>query len=294
MSFISATPIQTGKLVFNNLSELYVSDNNLFFKDSDSNEYKINNLITPIYINNNNVGINIELPLSQLHIYSELTHIQLSTTNENKCKIKLTSDNCLDISEQTTININNTQLTNVKTPVNDNDGVNKKYVDSKLNCNSVDIINKLCKIYSFEPTSTTTDVNIAEQITLRQQFKIPLVTVLFAVTAEYYPICIKNNVIKFRIPSNIFITSIRASLSAVATGCIGVQFNIIQTESQCKLLTSDFCIPPGYKTQTLSYTKTGSTFINNQLVDNEELYINITSVGDIYAGSGLKITFIGL
>lgn len=297
MSFISGGPIQTEKLILNennNLSELYVTNNNLFFKDQNNTTFKINNFIEPIYIKNNNVGINTNFPSSQLHIHSDLVHLELSTINDNKCKIKLNSDNCLDISEHNKININNTQLINVKTPENDNDCANKKYVDDKLNCNSLNIINELCKIYNFDPTASTSDENILEQILLRNKFKIPLITIMFAVTSEIYPICIKNNIIKFRIPSNIFITSIKASLSRVATGCKGVEFNIIQYESQCKLLKSNFCIPAGYKTQTLTYNTIDSNFNINKLVENEELSINIYSVGEVYAGNGLKITLIGL
>ena len=151
------------------------------------------------------------------------------------------------------INVNNSQLINVKYPIDENDGVNKKYVDDKLCCDSVNILNELCSIYNFTPSSETTEMQINEQITLRKQFKIPLLSTMVAVSSEYHPICVKDGVLSFRIPFNIFITEIRASLTKQAVGCSGIKFNISQTESQCELLQSDFYIPPGHKSVVLNY-----------------------------------------
>ena len=90
-----------------------------------------------------------------------------------------------------------------------------------------------------------------------------------------------------KIGKNQFITGMQAKLQEVSK-------DPEKLVILAKLLKSDFCIPPGYKTQTLTYSKSNTLFNLNQLIDNEELSINITNVGDVYAGSGLKITLIGL
>ena len=297
MSRIFVNPIKTKKIVFtdnNELGELYTLNNNIYFKDSQDTEYKLNQILDPINIVNGSVGINTSSPASIFDIFSENTQLQLSYDINTYTRFKINSSKCLDISGQSSININDTQLTNVKTPLNDNDGVNKKYVDDKLACNTIDILNELCKIHSFEPISTTTDTEITEQIQLRKNFKIPLMILSFAVSSEYHPICVKDGVLTFRVPQNIFVTELRASLTKVAVGCSGIKFNIIQSESQCSLLVSDFYIPPGHKSVSLTYGQNNGIFKVNQLVEDEELVVNVKQVGDIFSGTGLKITIIGL
>lgn len=301
MAFINASPIQTTELLLNNnntLGKIYTLNDNVYFKNSTDTEFKLNTPIEPIYIDNNNIGIDTTTPNSKLDIFSESTQLQLSYSNNIWSKFKVTSSNSLLITGQTCIDINNSNLINLNTPVNDNDAVNKKYVDDTLGCisgNTSDgILNDLCTIYNFSPSASISDADIAEQISLRAQFKIPLQLLVFAVTSEFHPICVKTGALTFRIPSNIFITEIRASLTKVAVGCTGVKFNIEQSESHCNLLVNDFYIPSGHKTETIKYDTTNNLFHVNQLVDNEELIVNITHVGDIYSGSGLKIILIGI
>ena len=297
MSRIYVSPIKTNEIILNNETSsgsIYTLENDLYFKDSQDTEYKLNQILEPIHIVNNNVGIATESPSAKLDIFSENTQLQLSYSSEIWAKLKINSSKCLDISGQSSININDSQLVNVKSPLSDNDGVNKKYVDDKLSCTTVDLLNGLCKIHEFEPSATTTDTEINEQITLRSQFKIPLLTMVFAVSSEYHPICVKNGLLTFRIPHNVFITEIRASLTKVAVGCSGIKFNIVQTESQCELLVSDFYIPPGHKSVSIKYGLDNGLYKVNQLVDNEELVVNVNQVGDIFSGTGLKITLIGL
>lgn len=295
MSFIFGSPIKTKQLFLENSEnsgEIYTLQNDLYFKNSNNIEYKLNHgCISSV---NNNIGICTDTPGATLDVFSQNTHLKLSYSDTIWSKLKISSSQILDISGQLSININDSQLTNVKYPVEETDGANKKYVDDKLGCNSVNILSELCSIYNFIPSSTTTDAEITEQITLRNQFKIPLLSTMVAVSAEYHPICVKDGVLTFRIPFNIFITEIRAALTKPAVGCSGIKFNINQTESQCDLLESDFYIPPGHKCVTLNYSPTNQIFKVNQLVDNEELVINIKQVGDIFAGSGLKITIIGI
>ena len=295
MSFIFGTPIKTKNIILENnenSGELYTIQGDLYFKNSNSEEYKLNHdCITSV---NNNVGICTDNPGATLDILSQNTQLKLSYSDSVFSKLKINSSHVLDISGQDGINVNNSQLINVKYPIDENDGVNKKYVDDKLCCDSVNILNELCSIYNFTPSSETTEMQINEQITLRKQFKIPLLSTMVAVSSEYHPICVKDGVLSFRIPFNIFITEIRASLTKQAVGCSGIKFNISQTESQCELLKSDFYIPPGHKSVVLNYSPTNDIFKVNQLVDNEELVINIKQVGDIFAGSGLKITIIGI
>ena len=297
MSRIFVNPIKTKKILFtddNKLSELYTLNNNIYFKDSENTEYKLNQLFDPINIIDGKIGINTNTPNSIFEISAQDTQLQLSYNDSKFVKFNLNSSKCLDISGQSSININDTQLTNVKSPLNDTDGVNKKYVDDKLACNTIDILNELCKIHSFQPSSNTTDTEINEQIQLRNNFKIPLMILSFAVSSEYHPICVKDGTLTFRVPQNIFVTEIRASLTKVAVGCSGIKFNIIQSESNCSLLFSDFYIPPGHKSVSLKYGQNNGIFKVNQLIEDEEIIINITQVGDIFSGTGLKISLIGL
>ena len=42
--------------------------------------------------------------------------------------------------------------------------VNKKYVDDKLACNTIDILNELCKIHSFEPARNKKEKKALQEV----------------------------------------------------------------------------------------------------------------------------------
>jgi hypothetical protein len=297
MAFINASSIQTNELLLNDnslIGSIYSLDNNVYFKNSEDITYKLNTPIEPIYIINENIGISTESPRSKLEILSQCDQLQLSYSCSHWCKFHLDEYKTLSIDGQSCIDFNHSSLINVKYPCHENDAVNKKYVDDHIGCSTDSLLHKLCQVYSFVPSNCVPICEIEEQICLRKQFKIPLQTYIFAVSSEYYPLCVKNDALTIRVPANIFITEIRASLTKVAVGCSGVKFNIEQPESHCKLLKNDFYIPPGYKAETLHYCSGNKIFNVNQIADNEELVVHITQVGDVFSGSGLKITLIGL
>ena len=294
MSFIAGNSILLKELVLkDNLTtgKININNNNLYFTNSNNIEYKINN--DCIYIDNDNkVGICTTNPQAQLDIQSDNTQLRLSNNLEKYSDIHIDSENILNINGQTNINVNNSKIINISTPINNSDCATKEYVDNKLICTSVNLLEELCKIYNFNPLENNSISEITNQITLRNQFKIPLKTLLLAVTPETNPMC--YNTVTFKLPFNILLTEIRASLTKPAVGCSGVKFNITYCDGIQQLFTCDFYIPPQTTCAKMIISDSTWNVINNVINDNEELTIKVTEFGNLYSGAGLKITFIGL
>ena len=294
MSFIAGNSISLEQLILKeNLttSKLNTENDYLYFTNSQNIQYKLNN--DCIYVDSTNkVGICTTTPQAQLDIQSENTQLRLSNNTTQYSDLKIDSDNILNINGQTDINVNNSKIINITAPVNNSDCATKEYVDNKLICTSVNLLDELCKIYNFNPLENNLTEDIINQITLRNQFKIPLKTLLIAVSPELVPMC--YNTVTFKVPFSMLLTEVRASLTKPAVGCTGVKFNIIYCEGIQQLFTCDFYIPPQSTCAKMTISDTTWNVINNVINDNEELTIKVTEIGNLYSGAGLKLTFIGL
>ena len=294
MSFIAGNSISLEQLILkenDTTGKLNIENNNLFFTNSENVEYKLNN--DCIYIDSsNNVGICTTTPQAKFEIQSENIQLRLSNNTAKYSNFKIDSDNILTISGQSDININNSKIINIATPINNADCATKEYVDNKLICTSVNLLDELCKIYNFDPLATNSIEDILNQITLRNQFKIPLKTLLLAVTPETNPMC--YNTVTFKVPFGMLLTEVRASLTKPAVGCSGVKFNIMYCNGIQQLFNCDFYIPPQTTCAKMTISDTTWNVINNVINDDEELIVKITEIGNLYSGAGLKITLIGL
>lgn len=303
MALFNSTPILTNKIYLDDDKTTFIklnANNDLLF--NNGSEYKIN--FDCVHEVSNKIGICNQAPLSTLDIFSTSSQLRLSYDPTKYCEFTVDENKILKLDGHESIDVNSKKIKNVLTPTESTDAVNKSYIDNILAGIPIDILNQitqkhidilvdLSKIYCFTRTSVTV-AKVQEQLTARNKFKIQLPSFMFALSSEFCPIEIGCSVITFKIPQEIFLIEVMASVSKYPVGCKGIKLNIRNSETNCKYLTEDLHVLPNNKSATLKYVDNVNKFSANLIKKNTELTVDINDVGNVFAGTGLKLTLIGI
>ena len=303
MALFNSTPILTNKIYLDDDKTTFIklnANNDLLF--NNGSEYKIN--FDCVYEVSNKIGICNQAPLSTLDILSTSSQLRLSYDPTKYCEFTVDENKILKLDGHESIDVNSKKIKNVLTPTESTDAVNKSYIDNILAGIPIDILNQitqkhidilvdLSKIYCFTRTSVTV-AKVQEQLTARNKFQIQLPSFMFALSSEFCPIEIGCSVITFKIPQEIFLIEVMASVSKYPVGCKGIKLNIRNSETNCKYLTEDLHVLPNNKSATLKYVDNVNKFSANLIQKNTELTVDINDVGNVFAGTGLKLTLIGI
>lgn len=300
MALFNSTPILTNKIFLNDEQTAFLELNNNNLKFDNGIEYKLNF----DNINESNDKVNI---LKKLDIKSDNSQLSLSTNSSNYFEFTVNNNNELKIDGKNslnTINISNSRITNISDPIDSKDAVNKEYIDNILSNIPLDILNQitqthinilidLSKLYNFNRNSLNVS-KVQEQLTIRNKFQIQLPSFMFALSSEYCPIEINNSVITFKIPQEIFLTEVIATVTKHPVGCKGIKLNIRNVETNCNLLIDDLHILSNSKCASFKYINNVSNFAENIIKKDTELTVDINDVGNVFTGTGLKLTLIGI
>lgn len=303
MALFNSTPILTNKIYLDDDKATFLklnANNDLLF--NNGSEYKIN--FDCVHEVSNKIGICNQAPLSTLDILSTSSQLRLSYDPTKYCEFTVDENKILKLDGHESIDVNSKKIKNVLTPTESTDAVNKSYIDNILAGIPIDILNQitqkhidilvdLSKIYCFTRTSVTV-AKVQEQLTARNKFQIQLPSFMFALSSEFCPIEIGCSVITFKIPQEIFLIEVMASVSKYPVGCKGIKLNIRNSETNCKYLTEDLHVLPNNKSATLKYVDNVNKFSANLIQKNTELTVDINDVGNVFAGTGLKLTLIGI
>ena len=303
MALFNSTPILTNKIYLDDDKTTFIklnANNDLLF--NNGSEYKIN--FDCVYEVSNKIGICNQAPLSTIDILSTSSQLRLSYDPTKYCEFTVDENKILKLDGHESIDVNSKKIKNVLTPTESTDAVNKSYIDNILAGIPIDILNQitqkhidilvdLSKIYCFTRTSVTV-AKVQEQLTARNKFQIQLPSFMFALSSEFCPIEIGCSVITFKIPQEIFLIEVMASVSKYPVGCKGIKLNIRNSETNCKYLTEDLHVLPNNKSATLKYVDNVNKFSANLIQKNTELTVDINDVGNVFAGTGLKLTLIGI
>lgn len=303
MALFNSNPIITEKIYLNQDKNTLLnvnSNNDLIF--NNGKEYKINfDCINEV---SDKIGICNSAPNSTLDILSISPQLRLSYDNNKYCEFAIDENKTLKLDGHECIDVNSKKIKNLLTPTEPTDAVNKSYIDNILAGIPINILNQitqkhvnilidLSKIYCFTRTSVTV-AKVQEQITARNKFQIQLPSFMFALSSEFCPIEIGCSVITFKIPQEIFLIEVIATVSKYPVGCKGIKLNIRNSETNCKYLTEDLHVLPNNKSASLKYVDNVNKFSVNLIQKNTELTVDINDVGNVFAGTGLKLILIGL
>lgn len=303
MVLFNSTPILTNKIYLDDNKTTFIklnTNNELLF--NNGSEYKIN--FDCVHEVPDKVGICNQTPLSTLDILSTSAQLRLSYNTTKYCEFAIDENKILKLNGHESIDVNSKKIQNVLTPTESTDAVNKSYIDNilaliplnilnQITQKHIDILIDLSKIYCFSRTSLTV-AKVQEQLIVRNKFQIQLPSFMFALSSEFFPIEIGCSVITFKIPQEIFITEIIATVTKHPVGCKGVKLNIRNAVTNCKLLTVDLHISPNEKSASFKYVDNVNNFITNLIQKDTELTVDINDIGNVFAGTGLKLTLIGI
>ena len=303
MALFNSTPILTNKIYLDDDKTTFIkinANNNLLF--NNGSEYKIN--FDCVYEVSNKIGICNQIPLSTLDILSTSSQLRLSYDSTKYCDFTVDENKILKLDGHESIDVNSKKIQNVLTPTESTDAVNKSYIDNILSGIPIDILNQitqkhidilvdLSKIYCFTRTSVTV-AKVQEQLTARNKFQIQLPSFMFALSSEFCPIEIGCSVITFKIPQEIFLIEVIATVTKHPVGCKGVKLNIRNAVTNSKILTEDLHIQPTQKSVSFKYIDNVNNFTTNLIHKDTELTVDINDVGNVFAGTGLKLTLIGI
>ena len=112
--------------------------------------------------------------------------------------------------------------------------------------------------------------------------------IMISITNESDNITVGINKITFRLPYDFVLTEVRANVNTAPTGS-----NIIVDifKDAVSILGNKLTIDVGDKTSLGSSVT--PTIITEEFTDDDELTVDVTQVGSIVAGKGLKIVLIG-
>ena len=93
----------------------------------------------------------------------------------------------------------------------------------------------------------------------------------------------------FRMPQAATITAVRASVTTAPAGSV-LTVDINKATGPASLLSTKLTIDAGEKTSTTAATAAILDTNENGVVDDEEITIDIDTIGSSTAGAGLKVT----
>ena len=299
MSIFNGSPLSVKEITFANHNDnysgtVYLNNDKLYFKNS-TKEYDLTNSIFNI-TNNGNVGLGLSNPGAKFEIQSDNnSQLKLSTKN-HYTTFEVDDKGNLNINANLNIVLKNSRIKNVLPPCDDNDVVTKIYLNERIKnveFNSV-VFQNFQKLYDFNVQNNYSVKEIYSFVDLRTQFNIPLKTYIIALTDEITPIQETQNATTFRIPEDIRVVKITASVSKPPSGCNPIKIEIINNTLNKSVLKDYICIKPNEYIETLKLGECNNQLRNNLLLEGHEIIIKITQVGDIFNGRGLKISFVGL
>jgi hypothetical protein len=299
MSIFNGSPISVKEIVFTNYTDnysgtVYLNNDKLYFKNS-TKEYDLTNSIFNIG-KSGNVGLGLSNPGAKFEIQSEnLSQLKLSTKN-HYTTFEVDDHGNLNINANLNIVLKNSSIKNVLPPTDDNDVVTKIYLNEQIKnvkFNNI-VFNNFQKLYDFNVKNNYSVKEIYSFVDLRTKFNIPLKNYIIALTDEITPIQETQNATTFRIPEDIRVVRITASVSKPPSGCNPIKIEIINNTLNKSVLKDYICIKPNEYIETLKLGECNNQLRNNLLLEGEEIIIKITQVGDIFNGRGLKISFVGL
>lgn len=140
----------------------------------------------------------------------------------------------------------------------------------------------------FEMSQDIASVFASRKVSWLDILKSIPVYIQVAVSDETTDLTTGTGSITFRMPHDMTLTEVRASVTTAPTGSV---LTVDINESGTSVLSTKLTIDATEKTSTTATT--GAVISDSALADDSEITIDIDTIGSTIAGAGLKVTLIG-